>query len=336
MKHKRIWIAVLMAMALLAMSACTSATPAPTQVAQKAAVNVAALKGPTGIGMVKLWDDNQEGITLNDYTFTFAGAPDEVVGMLTSGEVDIAAVPINLAGSLYNKTQGNIQITALITRGVLYVLENGDTVQSIADLEGQTVYATGQGSTPEFVLNYLLDVNGLDDTIVEYKVEHAELATLLVSGDVKIGMLPEPFVTTVLSKNPDVRIALDLNEQWREATAAKGNETTLSMSALVVRKEFAQQNPEALAAFISEYTASVNYVNGNVADAAALVEEAGIMASAALAQQAIPNCNIVCITGDDMKEAVTKLYEVFYAANPLSIGGAMPLDDFFYTHDATN
>lgn len=330
MKHKRMVIAVLMALALLVTAGCTSTTPAPTQSAQKVTINVATLKGPTGIGMVKLWDDDKNGITQNDYNFTFAGAPDEVVSMLTSGDADIAAVPINLAGSLYNKTNGNIQMMGLITRGVLYVLENGDTVQDVEDLAGKTVYATGQGSTPEFVLNYILEQNGLTDTTVEYKAEHSELATLMVSGDVTLAMLPEPFVTTVLSKNPDVRIALDLNEQWREATAAEGSETGLSMSALVVRKEFADEHPEAVAAFMSEYAASVHYVNTNVADAAQLVEEAGILPSAALAQQAIPNCHIVYITGDEMKEAVTKLYEIFFDANPVSIGGAMPGDDFFY------
>jgi NitT/TauT family transport system substrate-binding protein len=327
---------------------------AGTKPAVKTKVNVAALLGPTGMGMVKVWDDASKGTANNDYAFTFSGAPDALIGKLTSGEVDIAAVPINLAGTLYNKTNGNIQTMAVITRGVLYVVENGNTVHSVKDLSGKLVYASGQGSTPEYILDYILKANALSYTTslapqsgltafaaapgsasqvrVQYKAEHAEIASMLISGTAKLAMLPEPFVTTVLSKNPNLRIALDLNDAWRLATAAKGEQTELSMSALVVRKEFAQKNPEAVTAFLREYEASVNYVNANPKQAAELIVKAGIMQSVELAEKAIPNCHIVFVTGDAQVDTLTKLYRILFAANPKSIGGAMPGSDFFYTY----
>ncbi len=348
MKHKRI-LAILCLTMVLALAACTTAAPTTTQTPSKTKVNVAALIGPTGIGMVKLWDDQNKGTTKNDYKFTFSGAPDELIGKITSGEIDVAAVPINVAGALYSKTSGNVQILSVVTGGVLYVVENGNTVNSVKDLKGKTLYASGQGSTPEYVLDYILSQNSLtasdispspaatssattpsNAVTVQWKAEHAELAALVVSGQVKLAVLPEPFVTTVMSKNANVRIALDLNQAWLDATKTAGAQAPLTMSALVVRKDFVTKNPDAIKTLMAEYEASVNYVNANPKEAGALVKQAGIMADATLAEKAIPRCKIMFLTGSDMKTAVTKLYEVFFKANPKSIGGAMPKDDFFY------
>jgi NitT/TauT family transport system substrate-binding protein len=310
------------------------ATPEPaplnTPEAEKtgAKINVAALKGPTGIGMVKLMEDGEKGESLNTYNFTIAAAPDEVVGKVASGEVDVAAVPTNVAATLYAKTEGKVEIMALNTLGVLYVLENGETINSVKDLSGKTLHASGQGATPEYVMNYILEKNGVTDCTIEWHGEHAELATLIASGEVELALLPEPNVTSVLMKSETTRVALDLTEEWN---AVAGDESELTMGCLIVRKDFAEENKKALNAFLEEYEASVEYVNSNVADAAQLVEKFGIMPAAAAAEKAIPNCNIVYVDGDEMKTSIEALYNVLFEANPKSIGGALPGEDFYYT-----
>lgn len=303
--------------------------------ASKELVKVAALKGPTGIGMVKLMEDSKAGTTANDYDFELLGAPDEIVAKLTSGSVDVAAVPTNLAAVLHSKTNGNIKLIAINTLGVLYVLENGNSVQSIADLKGKTISTSGQGATPEYALNYLLEQNGLvpgQDVTVDFLSEHAELATLVATGKADLAMLPEPFVTSVMAKNSDVRIALDVTEEWRQATAKAGTSgAELTMGCLVVRKEFAEANKEALDTFLTEYEASTAFVNDNVGEAAEMVATNGIMADAALAEKAIPGCNIVYIDGDAMRQSAMVFYDVLFGANPKSVGGKLPSDDFYYT-----
>ena len=238
------------------------------------AVCVYALKGPTGMGMVKVMNDND-----GTYDFTLSGAPDEVVAAVVSGNADIAAVPTNLAATLYNKTQGGVQLLALNTLGVLSILTSDDSIQTVADLAGRTLYATGQGSTPEYVLNYILEANGLTDKVtVEYKAEHAELATLAAAGEVDIAMLPEPNVTSVLMQNENFRIALDVTALFGEAAAAKGVEgTTMSMGCVIVRREFAEQHPDKLAAFMAAYGESVTFVNADPDAASQMVEAQGIL-----------------------------------------------------------
>ena len=307
-----------------------TATPeAEVPFADKPLVKVAALKGPTGIGMVPLMESNENEESDNRYAFTIASAPEEIVGLITTGGADIAAVPTNLAATLYKKTSGGVQLAALNTLGILYVLEIGDTVNSIADLKGKEIFSSGQGSVPEYALNYILKKNDIDpakDLTVTYKSEHSELATLMTSGDVKLAVVPEPFVTTILSKNPDVRIALNLTDEWNKVE----QNATLSMGCIIVRKEFAQQHKDLLDKFLAEYKTSIEYVNANVEDASKLVEKFGIIASAALAAKAIPNCNIVYIDGDEMKTKTDPFYDVLYEANPASIGGAKPDEAFYY------
>lgn len=291
------------------------------------AVNVVALKGPTGIGMVKMMDEND-----GTYAFTLAGAPDEVVAAIASGAADIAAAPTNLAASLYNKTDGNVQLLALNTLGVLHILEKGDSVKSVADLSGRTLYATGQGAVPEYVLNYILAQNGLEGKVnVEYKAEHSELATLAAAGQVDLVMLPEPNVTSVLMNNADFREALDVTELFGEAAEKDGKAgTALSMGCVIVRRDFAEQNPERVAAFLDAYKSSVEFVNGDVDAASALVEAQGILPKAAVAKQAIPNCHIVFVEGEEMKAQIKPFFEMLLDANPASVGGKLPADDFYY------
>lgn len=346
MKKSFVLVALVLAVAL-GLAACSPAAPAatptptaeaatstpqPTQTVDKTAVSIAAINGPTGIGLVGLMQENDAGNTRNDYNFTIVNGPDDVVGKVTSGEVDIAAVPSNLASTLYNKTQGKVQVAAINTLGVLYVLTSREDIQSIDDLAGKTLYATGQGATPEYVLNYILQQHGLQDQVeIEYKAEHSELATLAAAGEVDLCMLPEPNVTAVLSQNQNMHMALDLTKEWESATQTAGLQNSqLTMGVIVVNKEFAKQHPEAMQAFLEEYKQSVETVNADPEKAGQLVEQYGIMPKAAVATQAIPNCNIVMIQGQEMNDIEASFLQVLFDANPKSVGGAMPGEDFYY------
>jgi NitT/TauT family transport system substrate-binding protein len=333
-KHKRISRSIAAAIVILALAvtatACTPSTE-PTTSTAPVAVRIAALRGPTGIGLVKLMRDQDAGDTANDYTFYLTGTPDDIVAQISSGQADIAALPTNMAAILYQKTSQNIQLLAINTLGVLYVLEKGDTIQTFADLAGRELLASGQGATPEYAINELLAQTGLTDSVkVTYKTEHAELATLAAAGQADLVLLPEPFVTTVLSKNPDLRIALDLTEVWQTVHAGK-NESELAMGCLIVNKAFAQQNPAAIKSFLQEYQQSVDAVNSDPDTAGAWVAEYQIMADAKLAASAIPNCHIVLIEGAAMQPMLEPFYQVLYAANPQSIGGKLPDAAFYYT-----
>ncbi len=336
---KRLIALAMSAVMMLSLTACaggseasSSAPEGSSAVAEeRAAVRVGGLKGPTAMGMVKLMEEDAAGTTANDYEFTLAGSADEINPLLIKGELDIAAVPTNVASVLYNKTEGQVEILALNTLGVLYVVENGNTIQSVEDLRGKTIYSTGKGATPEYVLNYILGENGLTagtDVTVEYKSEHSELASLLAAGQADLAVLPQPFVTSVLAKNPDVRIALNLTEEWDKVTE---DGSKLTMGALVVRKDYAESNPEAVRNFLKEYQASTQYVTdeANLDDAAALIEQYGII-SAAVAKQALPYCNIVCITGEEMRTAAEGFLSILAKANPQSVGGTLPAEDFYY------
>ena len=304
--------------------ACTAALLlAGCGTAETTPINIAALQGPTGMGIVTLMGEE----FASKYNITIESAPDAVTGKLINGELDIAAVPINLASVLYNKTEGNIVMIAVNTLGVLYVLEDGDTVNSMADLAGKTLYATGQGSTPEYMLAYLLEKSGLTESVtVEYLTEHSELAALMASGEVKLGMLPEPNVSATLAKNSNLRVALDLTEEWNKVAGVEPVQ-----GCIVVRKDYFEENETAVRLFLKEYNAAVNYTNANHAETAALMEQYGILASAAIAEQAIEKCNIVCYRDEQMRTAAEAMLQVLYDANPESVGGAMPGDDFYYS-----
>ncbi len=314
-KYLSLMLVFALAAALLA--GCANANPVSTE-----PIRVGGLKGPTGMGMAPLMQEEYAA----QYAITLSGAPDDVTAKLISGELDIAAVPLNLASVLYNKMQGGVAMLAVNTLGVLYVLENGETVHSLADLSGKTLAATGQGSTPEYMLNYLLDSAGLAGAVtVEYKAEHSELVTLMAAGDVSLGMLPEPNVTSVLMGNEGVRVALDLTDIWTEAAGVEPVQ-----GCLVARREYLEQNEKAVEQFLADYAKSVAYVNANIDEAAALMETHGVIPKAAVAKKAIPNSNIVCVTGADMREMAEAMLTVLFDANPKSVGGTMPADDFYY------
>ena len=299
-----------------------------TSVTEKEPVRVYTLMGPTGMGMAKLISDDKEGASKLDYDFTIASAPDQITSEVIKGNFDIAAVPVNLASVLYKKTGGAVKVAGVNTLGVLYVLENGDTVNSVGDLKGKTIYVTGQGSTPEYVLNYILTKNGIDpekDITIEFLAEHAELAAQMTSGSVSLGLLPQPNVTSVLMNNSDVRIALDFTEEWR-----KVSDSDLVMGCIIVSKEFAEEHSDELETFLEEYGKSVEFVNSDADGASKLIEEAGIVPKAAIAKNALPYCNIVLNTGETMRSQMNGMLGVLYEANPASVGGSLPDEAFFY------
>ncbi len=300
-------------------------------VTEKEDVKIAALKGPTALGMLKMIHDSEEGNTPDNYEFTLAGSADEILGSIIQGQFDIAAVPTNVAAILYNKTQGAVQLAALNTLGVLYVVETGDSVNSISDLAGKTIYSLGKGSTPEYALKYLLTKNGLDpekDVTVEYKSEATEVAALMANGEASIALLPQPFVTSLKLQNENVRVALNVTEEWNKV----GEGSTLTMGCIVVQKKFAEEHPEALKRFMEAYEASVEFTNGadTLETAAQYAEDLGIIAKKAVAAKAIPECNIVFKAGDEMKTIAGGFLQVMYDADPSSVGGTLPDDAFYY------
>lgn len=319
--------------------AAETQTPAAETAVPYQTVHLGLLSGPTGMGAAKMLADNDEayaqveagtyeGGTLLRYEVTLGSDPaNDIVPRLTNGELDIAAIPTNLAATLYNRTDGGIKLLALNTLGVLHILENGDTVNSLADLEGRTLYATGQGSNPEYVLNYLLEANGLDpaaDVDIQWLASE-ELTARMASGDIGLCMLPVPAATTVMMQNSDVRDAIDLNDAWTES----GAQGTFTMGCLVARTEWLEGNSELVPGILEEYAASIDYANSNPEEAAALIEQYGIVPKAAVAQAAIPQANMVCVTGEDMK-GIADYYQVLFDADPTSIGGAIPGEDFYY------
>ena len=296
--------------------------------AVKETIRIAGLKGPTSIGLVKVMKDNADGKAANKYEFTIAGSADEITPKLNKGELDMAAIPANLASVLYNNTNGAIKVLAINTLGVLYIVEKGDTVKSVADLKGKTIYATGKGSTPEYTLRYILSKNGVDpdnDVTIEWQSEPTAVVPLLKANDNAIAMLPQPYVTVAQSNVEGLNIALNLTDEWGKIEGSGA----LVTGVLVARTEFLEKHPDAVKRMLNEYAASSEYVNANIDDAAALVEEFDIF-KAAIAKKAIPYCNIKVITGDEMRTSLSSYLAVLFEQNAKAVGGKLPDDAFYY------
>lgn len=315
-----------------AATAAPTATPAAEtpETAEATGFRVAGLKGPTTMGLVNLVDDVDKGESDLDLDFTMYGAADEIVPLLVKGDLDAAAIPANLAATLYQKTNGAVEVAAINTLGVLYIVENSDAqYSSIADLKGKTILTTGKGTTPEYVLRYVLSENGLDpdkDVTIEYFSESTEVvAQMTARGEGTIAMLPQPFVTSALSQVEGLSVKFDMSEEWEKVAGSQ-----LVTGVLVARKDAVEADPEAFDAFLSAYQASTEAANTDLEGTAALCESYGIVAKAALAQKALPECNIVFITGEEMRTALETYFQVLYDADPTSVGGQLPADDFYY------
>ena len=331
-----IMVAAMLMAVLASCNANSGNTPTPSDnstvsVAEKATVNLATLAGPTGMGMSYMLDDSDNGTTLNKYNYTVCSSPDEITGKIVSGDYDIAALPTNAAATLYNKTGGKVQMLALNTLGVLYVLEKGGSIKTVSDLKGKTVYVSGQGATPEYVLAYLLEENGLKvgtDVKLDFTYStHADLVAFAATGKADVVLLPEPSVTALLTQNKDMKVALNLNDVWSETT---DDDSVMAMGCVVVNAKFAEENPQAVKDFMTDYNASVEKVNADNAAASEIIAKLGITPKAAVALNALPRCNIVCIKGEEMKNMVAPFFEVLYNANASSVGGAIPDENLYY------
>ena len=294
---------------------------------KKLELNVYSLKGPTSMGLAMLLEDSKNGKTFNSYHSTMCTAADEVTAALVSGEADIALLPANAAAALYNKA-GGFKVVGINTLGVLYVVENGDSVHSIKDLLGKTVVLTGKGTTPEYALRFLLNANDIEDQVtLEFKSEAQEVVAALSEDTAAIGLLPQPFATAALAQNENLRIAVSLQDEWDQFT----QESALVTGVTVVRDEVLEAYPSQIATFLKEAAWSVERVNSQPEEAAPLIEQMGIVAKAALAQKAIPFCNLVSITGSEMKLLLSGYLQTLYDQNPKAVGEAMPDDAFYFT-----
>lgn len=314
-KFVSLMLAVLMIVSCAAFVSCKKAETDDT------VIRIAALKGPTGMGAAPLMDKEK----YPQYDIKINSDPSAVASAFIAGEYDAAAVPVNLAATLYNKLEGDVVMLGITTLGVLYVLESGEEINSMADLSGRTLFATGQGSTPEYILNYLLEKNGLTDVTVEFKAEHSELAALMASGEVTLGMMPEPNVTATMVKNDALRVALDLTEEWNKVC-----DSELVQGVLIARKGFATEHEALIKKLTEDYAKAAETVNTGSDEACQMIVDAEILPALPIAKAAIPRCNIVFMTGEKMKKAASAMYEVLFSFDPKSVGGKLPGDDLYY------
>ena len=335
MKSIKSLVSLLLALTLaLSLNACgTQANTEPEQpddTPAPAEVNLYVLSGPTGIGAMNLWAAADAGETQNTYHITMPGANDEVVAAISNGDADIAAVATNLAATLYNKTSGGVTVLAVNTLGVLSLLGNGQEIASIADLAGKTIYAPGQGANPEYILRYVLSGNGLDpdkDVTIQFVGEGSELLTVWQTDPEAVIMAPQPVATSILMQNENAVTLFNMTDEWDKVF---GGDSTLMMGCVIVRNEFLQENPGAVELFLQEYAASIEKAQSDVEGTAALCEQYGLIPKAALAKAAIPSCGLTFVTGAEMKSALSGYLQVMFDADPKSVGGAMPGDDFYY------
>lgn len=342
-------ILAVMACALLALSGCAKTNVnESTSVAESTAVEstqtstaganeeslgtikLGGLKGPTSIGLVKLIDDANKGSLAYSVDFDMETAPDVMAPKLLNGEVDIAALPVNMGSVLFNNSDGKVTMLDISTLGILYILEKGDqSIKSVEDLKGKTIIAHGQGATPEYSLSYILSGHGLDintDVTMDWKSSADEVLAAVENADNAVVMLPQPFVTVAQTKVQNLNTVLDLTKEWD----ALGTGGKLVTAGLFVRNDFLESNKELVDEFIANYTDSVKWINENVEEASKLVEANDII-KAPIAAKAIPYCNLVSITGDEMKSATEDYLMTLFNLNPKSVGGALPGEEFYYT-----
>lgn len=327
MKHKKMKLAIV---GLLFVLLCASISGCGTEKNEAATIRVGSLKGPTSMGLLFLMEKEQQGECLNSYEFQMTAAADELLSLMVKGELDVALVPANVASVLYNKTEGGVSVININTLGVLYMVSGDTSVESIADLAGRTIYLTGKGTTPDYVLRYILAENGISerDCVLEYKSEATEVAAHLAENPDAIGLLPQPFVTVACAQNDALAVVLDMNEEWNRLQPENGSSMVTGVT--VVRNDFLKENKEAIDLFLEEHGESAAAINEDAATGAVYAVEQQIVAQEPIARKAIPDCNITCITGQEMREALEGYLKVLYEQSPEAVGGNLPGEDFYY------
>ncbi len=320
--RKMLILAVMAVLLLGALAGCG-------QREEPAAVRVGGLKGPTSMGLVFLREQAQSGQAAQEYEFTMAVAADELLPLMIKGELDIALIPANVASVLYNKTEGGVSVIDINTLGVLYLVSGDNTIDSMESLRGRTVYLTGKGTTPDYVLQYLLRANGIDpsECTLEYRSEATEVAVLLAEQPQAAGLLPQPFVTVACAQNEELDVVLDMNQQWN---LAQGEGSSMVTGVTVVRNAFLQEHPGAVQSFLEEHAASVRAIQEDPDKGAQLVVAAEIITKEPIARKAIPQCNITYIDGEEMRQALSGYLQVLFEQDPASVGGKVPGEDFYY------
>ena len=309
---------------LFALTACMGNEETPD------VVNFSVFAGPSAIGALELMDAAERDDSLNNYNVQILGAPTDVPPLLLQGLLDIAAVPTNLASVLYNQTEGDILLLAATTLGVLHIVDTTGSINSVADLQGHTIFLSGYGAAPHFSANFVLRQNGLEpgvDVFLEFRAEQAEIAALLAEGVAEVALLPEPFATTVTMQNEAAVHALDWSHEWDLV----GDGSRMIMTALVARRSFAEAYPQAIRNFMQDFENSINFVNNNLEQAAGLAVDFGIIPNPVIAEAAIPRTNQVFLSGQGMHSYVLGYLEVLHNELPPFIGGALPSYDFFLT-----
>lgn len=314
---KNLFFSVLFVTLIVLLASCAAGTQQPQTPAQP--IKVATLAGPTGMGIVQLIDNEA-------YEVEIYNTPDQITPKVISGEVDVATIPSNVAAVLYNKMQGGIKIVAVNTMGVLYILENGDSVNNIGDLSGKVLYSTGQGATPEYAIDKIIAHNGIDNVEVKYMGAHSDLANAMAAGDVDLALVPEPFVSTILAKNPDVSVKIDLNDEWRKIF---GDDAGMPMGVTIVSSAFADDS-EAMQRLIRDYGESVEYVVNETEKAAVDIAAKEIVGTKEIAKAAIPRCGISFVTDAACAKILDNYFELMYLSNPDSVGGHIPGEDIYF------
>lgn len=328
MKRKCFTWLLAMTLTMGILSGCgKTAEPQTQNASEEVTVRVASLKGPTSMGLVRLWQDDEEGLAKGSYEFNMMTGADEIMPQMIKGDVDIALLPANAAAILYQKSEKSISVIDINTLGVLYLVSGDQSISAVEDLKGRTVYLTGKGTTPDYALQYLLSKHGIEpaEVTLEYKSEATEVAALLKEQPEAIGLLPQPFVTVACAQNEALQAVVDINEEWKKLNDGNGLVTGVT----VVRNTFLEEHPEAVELFMEEHKESAAFANSHVEEAAELVVARGIVEKAPIAAKAMPACNITYIDGAEMKTALSGYLQVLFGQNPEFIGGAMPEDRFY-------
>lgn len=310
---------------LLIITACGPREP-------QASINVVALKGPTSMGLSKLLKNQKEGKSKSLSSYTIVDSPDQAVTAFVNGEADLATVPSNVAALLYQKLKGDVQVLHINTLGVLYILDPQGRVKSLEDLKGKTLYASGKGASPEYVLSYLLDEKGIDrkSVKIEWEQDHTQALQALAKDPDALALLPQPFVTVAQTKMKNLKVALDLTREWDKVQEGKNPASALVMGVTIARKSFVDKNKALIDRYLEEAHESLNYVVNHPQEASRIIGEDLDIMKAPIAEKALPYCNLVYIDGQEMKDKLGGFLSVLFKENPKSLGGQIPGEDFYY------